>query len=123
MPEKSRQRRVHVARKEGRSTAIKASDVGMARGMSRHAAKKSSHVLGMRHSVGRSVDVKSTPGRGKGKAVTPVGPQEHEYDPMEYGQQDGTTRVEGINRERPVQRELSNRTPSRLAMEKQRREK
>ncbi|MGA9520597.1 MAG: hypothetical protein WBV82_03985 [Myxococcaceae bacterium] len=123
MPEKSRERRVHVARKEGRSTAIKASDVGMAKGLSRHAAKKSSHVLGMRRSVGRSVDVKSTPGRGKGKAAVPTGPLEHAYDPMEYGSQERTTRIEGMNRERPAQRELSQRTPTRIEMEKQRRQK
>jgi hypothetical protein len=119
MPEKSRQRRVQIARRQGNATAIKSSDVGRAGGLSRHAAKKSAHVEGLRQPTGRSVSRKAPPGAGRegrrvgglrqseGSAAQDLGP--------------GTTRLSGIEHRRAEQRILSRRSRSATAAKERRR--
>ena len=107
MPEKSRERRIQIARRQGKATAIKSSDVGLAKGLSKHAAKKSSHVEGMRTQVGRSVGRKAQPGEGRLKTEDWAGatiPGKREPD------------VRGS-----VQRTLSRRSQSAVAAKSSRR--
>jgi hypothetical protein len=101
MPEKSRERRVKVAARQGKATAIKSSDVRKAEGLSTHAAKKSSHVEGLRtSSVGRSVSRKKAPHESeKGPTPPPRKPKKE------------VARAESDTRSRPAQRTLSRRAP------------
>jgi hypothetical protein len=122
MPQKSRERRELLSRRQGTARAIKSSDVGLAKGLSSHAAKKSSHVHGMRQLVGRSVGVKSTPGHGSGRITSPEGTFEHGMEPL-LNPEERNTRVSGFDASRPTQRVLSHRSQAGIAMEKQRNEK
>lgn len=116
MPEKSRQRRVQVAKRQGKSTAIKSTDVGLAKGLSTHAAKKSSHVEGMRSVAGRSVSRKAPPLAGKGRGTrTPVGPHESARELPDAQTAGKQPRVRGVERHRAEQKILSRRTPSSVA--------
>lgn len=99
MPEKSRERRTLIGRRQGRATAIKSSDVGKAKGLSAHAAKKSSHVEGMRTPKSRSAS------RSKAATTAP----NSEVDRI-AGLGPSAGRVPGANRKRPVQRKISNRS-------------
>jgi hypothetical protein len=96
--------------------------VGLAKGLSRHAAKKSSHVEGMRQQVGRSVSTKSIPGHGSGRSWTPVGTFEHQMEPLVHPKST-TLRVSGFDSRRSTQRVLGHQTLTSIAMEKQRKEK
>lgn len=120
MPEKLRQRRVQIARRQGKATAVKSADVGMAGGLSRHAAKKSRHVQGMRTPIGRSVSRKMPPGAGKSMG---------RGEQREGGERAGGggerplgagPRVAGIERRRSQQKILSRRSRSGLAAKQQR---
>jgi hypothetical protein len=114
MPEKSRQRRVQIARRQGKTTAVKSSDVGMAQGLSRHAAKKSAHVEGLRHPLGRSVSRKAPPGTGRDRLQTPERFHESEQAPAaDLGW--ATARLSGTEHHRAEQKILSRRSRSASA--------
>ncbi len=101
MPEKSRQRRVKVAAREGRATAIKSSDVGKASGLSSHAAKKSAHVEGLRTTAAgkRNVGRRKAPHEGEGTAAPEVSARKE------------ASRTAAANRQRTEQKVISRRTP------------
>lgn len=125
MPEKSRQRRVQISKRQGRTTAIKSSDVGLAKGLSRHAAKKSAHVQGMRQLKDRTVSRASPPSKGAGREELPVGVHETERQLPARKTAPGqkTPRVSGVNRTRPTQKVLSRRSPSKVAAKQSRKKK
>lgn len=125
MPEKSRQRRVQIAKRDGRTTAIKSSDVGLAKGLSRHAAKKSSHVEGMRQLKDRTVSRAKPPNKGAGRRKTPTGVHETERQLPARATAPGqkTTRLSGANRARAAQRVISRRSPSAVAAKQARKKK
>lgn len=101
MPEKSRERRVKVAAREGRATAIKSSDVGKAKGLSTHAAKKSSHVEGLRKTgVPRGVS------RQKAPHESEQGPTPAKRSPTKQA-----SRTAAGNRTRTSQKTISRRAP------------
>lgn len=65
MPEKTRVQRVKLARKRGKTMALKPSDTGGLAGKSNHAAKKSAHVRAQVKPGGRSTSMRMPPGSGK----------------------------------------------------------
>jgi hypothetical protein len=121
MPGKTRQRRVKIARRQGKTTAIKESDVGLASGLSRHAAKKSRHVVGMHSPRARSASLKQPPGLGKNRrATTEEGDLVRMLEELVADRMPSAGRVAGIERGRSVPRTLSRRSPSRVAAKQQR---
>lgn len=64
MPEKTLSQRRTLARKRGKTLALKATDVGAGTLKSRHALKKSRGVVSLNSPGGRSVDLRKPPGKG-----------------------------------------------------------
>lgn len=123
MPEKSRQQRVKIAKRQGKSTAIKSSDVHLAAGLSTHAAKKSRHVEGMRTIADRSVSRKQPPGQSRtARGRTPTGINESALEPA-GGRSPEAPRVAGFDRTRPQQKVISRRSRSLLAAKEARKRK
>lgn len=65
MPEKTRAQRVKLARKRGKTMALKAAETGGVAGKSNHATKKSAHVQAQVKPGGRSTSMRMPPGSGK----------------------------------------------------------
>ena len=108
MPQKSREQRTRIALKEGRTTAIKSSDVGLGRGLSAHAAKKSSHVEGERFPTKRHVSRKPPRTSRGNKPASELEPLMKPGVSMAY---ESHGRVPGFERSRVVEHELSHRPP------------
>lgn len=74
MPEKKLGARVKRAKREGRPVAVKASDVG--RGpVSRHAGKKSRHVMAYARTADRNAQRKRPPGEGRSHEAILITPR------------------------------------------------
>lgn len=108
MPQKSREQRTKVALRQGRTTGIMSSDVGLAAGLSTHAAKKSRHVEGERHPAERHVSRKSPPNSRGRKPASELEPLMKPGVSMAFG---SAGRVPGFERARAVEHELSSRAP------------
>jgi len=64
MPQKSLERRAKLAKREGRTAAVKDTDVGATAPLSGHAAKKSRHVVAEIAPPDRNASRREAPGEG-----------------------------------------------------------
>lgn len=103
MPQKSREQRTKIALKQGRTTAIMSSDVGLAPGLSTHAAKKSRHVEGERHPADRHVSRKA-PHASRGSK--PASELESLMQPGVSNAYGTGGRVPGLEHSRAIEHEL-----------------
>lgn len=109
MPEKSRQRRVKVSKRRGTASAIKSTDVGKAKGLSRHAAKKSRHVEGVRFTEDRHVGRSRPPAKSRIKEPTEVEALAMERPELHFPP---GGRAPGFEHERARQKVISRRSRS-----------
>jgi hypothetical protein len=72
MPPKSRSFRARQHKKEGTSIPVNEAELGIETGLSRHAAKKSSHLAARLEPEDRRAQRKSPPGLGRNRPAPPA---------------------------------------------------
>jgi hypothetical protein len=85
MPQKSPQRRIVEAKRAGTAVTLKKSDIGAEPPLSKHAAKKSRHVVAQVVTPDRAATPRAPPGDGRGNVLAREGSEARDHFRSEAG--------------------------------------